>query len=76
MTWSAALKGQIPKLDENEVYKVPCTHCGAPTGQWCSQSYARRSGGEISAGDWRTPHASRQRAAIQKVVAEHRRSRA
>ncbi len=61
-------------ISEDDARRVPCTRCGAPAGQWCSQSYARRSGGTIKPGDWRTSHAARQRAAIQKIVTDHRRS--
>ena len=60
------------KLSEELVLVVACSRCGAPIKQWCSQSYARRSGGTITPGDWRTPHAIRQRDALQKIVADHR----
>lgn len=57
-----------PKISEELARAVPCTRCGAPAGQWCSQSRARLLGEAIKAGDWRTSHAARQRAALQKIV--------
>ena len=64
-----------PQLSEEETRAVPCSLCGAPISQWCSRSRARRSGGSISTGDWRTAHAARQQAALQKVDDDHRRRR-
>jgi hypothetical protein len=53
---------------EDVVRAVACSLCGAPAGQWCSLSRARRSGGTIPPGDWRTAHAARQRAALWTIV--------
>jgi hypothetical protein len=70
--WQQAYHGHAPELiDDEQARAVGCRYCGAPEKHQCSRSRARRTGGRISPGDWRTAHAIRQRDALAKIIQDH-----